>query len=216
VTDANLPSLFPLFTPCFSPLIQFLTGFEVHALSKLNHESRQLFASPLHASDAIWETILNRDYPLKTPLPAGTGYRRQVLAFEWGKQCAECSCNRQSIVEHRCIDLLTDVKTCTKSTLLSTYKLKKDQFDHLSYVSVRNPHYKTAAPMSLYTERKVLNLVVNLHFGWVNFEASIAKKERLRNRRRAIKNAREAAKQALFIQWYFISQKLAICLSVKI
>ena len=71
------------------------------------------------------------------------------------------------------------------STVKSTYKLTQDDLDHIPHVCVRNPHYRCASDMRLYTRQDVEDYIA-VHYHPDNVERR--------------KQARQDAKQAALCQ----------------
>ncbi|CAO3664728.1 unnamed protein product [Umbelopsis vinacea] len=63
-------------------------------------------------------------------------------------------------------------QTVTKSTAKEIYKLTDMDLDELYVTYVRNPHYRTAAPMHLYDKEDVIRLARQAHGGDVGIKAA--------------------------------------------
>ncbi|KAG2226267.1 hypothetical protein INT45_005939 [Circinella minor] len=81
----------------------------------------------------------------------------------------------------------------TKGMAMSTFKLHEIDMDNIPYNSVRNPHYRSAAPMRLYERHNVHLYARQIHGGEVGIEAARSKSQSIVATRR--KNAQERAKR---------------------
>ncbi|KAI7860534.1 hypothetical protein BDC45DRAFT_552760 [Circinella umbellata] len=81
----------------------------------------------------------------------------------------------------------------TKGMAMTAFKLHEIDMDSIPYDSVRNPHYRSAAPMRLYERRDVHLYARRIHGGEVGIEAARSKSQSIVATRR--KNAQERAKR---------------------
>ncbi|KAF9132681.1 hypothetical protein BGX30_012583 [Mortierella sp. GBA39] len=121
------------------------------------------------------------------------------LANEKRMLCRACRCRyykthpekvklRKNVMNHYGNYISERDVRITKTDACSKFYLTNEDLMSLSCVTRRNPHYRNAAPMKLYLERKVQKLALEIHGGWIGILAvgrEVAKTRRVDAKERA-------------------------------